>query len=61
MRAFYEDLIYPQVFEAEKMSSRERWYHKHCFNCAMCSHKLDYSNSMEVGRPDSTRSSPKIT
>ena len=36
-----------KVFEAEKMVSRERMFHKECFNCCACAHKLDYSNCME--------------
>lgn len=36
-----------KVYEAEKMTSRDRWYHKHCFACALCNHLLDYSNCME--------------
>lgn len=36
-----------KVYEAEKMTSRDRWYHKHCFACALCNHLLDNSNCME--------------
>ena len=36
-----------KVFEAEKMMSKSRLFHKHCFTCCQCNHSLDYSSSME--------------
>ena len=35
------------VYEAEKMMSKSRLYHKSCFSCVSCDHTLDYSNCME--------------
>lgn len=29
------------------MVSRDRMFHKECFSCCTCCHKLDYSNCME--------------
>lgn len=40
-----------KVFEAEKMMSKSRVFHKQCFSCCKCNHSLDYTNSMEG--PDS--------
>jgi hypothetical protein len=36
-----------RVFEAEKMSTRNRLFHKQCFSCCQCNHGLDYTNCME--------------
>ena len=36
-----------KVFEAEKMMSKSRLFHKKCFTCCQCYHTLDYSNCME--------------
>ena len=33
-----------RVFEAEKMVSRNGWYHKGCFKCFACNHLLDQTN-----------------
>lgn len=33
-----------RVFEAEKVVSRKRWYHKSCFKCHTCQHLLDQTN-----------------
>ena len=37
-----------KVFEAEKMVSKSRSFHKQCFTCCQCGHTLDYSNCMEA-------------
>ena len=39
-----------KVFEAEKMMTKNRLYHKQCFTCYQCKHSLDYSNCMPHGR-----------
>ena len=36
-----------KVFEAEKMASKNRVYHKLCFSCVSCNHSLDQLNCME--------------
>ena len=36
-----------KVYEAEKMMSKSRLFHKQCFTCSQCKHTLDYSNCME--------------
>jgi len=35
------------VFEAEKVPTRSRWFHKSCFSCNLCKHKLDCSTFVE--------------
>ena len=36
-----------KVFEAEKVPTKNRWFHKSCFSCNLCSHKLDLSSFVE--------------
>ncbi len=36
-----------KVFEAEKISSRSFLFHKNCFSCKACGHRLDATTSME--------------
>ena len=38
-----------RVFEAEKIVTKSSWYHKTCFACSKCKHKLDIGNYVEVG------------
>ena len=39
--------IISQVFEAEKMSTKQSLYHKKCFACIKCKGCLNYSNAIE--------------
>ena len=41
-----------KVFEAEKLMTRSKWYHRHCFTCRQCSHQLDQSSVMEGPNSD---------
>lgn len=36
-----------KVFEAEKLQTKYHLYHKACFSCSLCSHKLDASTFIE--------------
>ena len=36
-----------KVFEAEKVPTKLRWFHKSCFSCKICHHKLDQSSYNE--------------
>lgn len=40
-------LIFSKVFEAEKMTTRNRYFHRNCFSCCNCNHPLDYTTCME--------------
>lgn len=36
-----------KVFEAEKIPTKSHWFHKSCFSCNSCKHKLDSSTFLE--------------
>ena len=37
-----------RVFEAEKIATKSNWWHKSCFKCHSCKHKLDMSSYIEA-------------
>ena len=37
-----------RVYEAEKIATKTSWWHKSCFRCESCKHKLDMSSYIEA-------------
>ena len=37
-----------KVYEAEKIATKSSWWHKSCFRCFSCKHKVDQSSYMEA-------------